>query len=989
MFSLTRKMLRATACSAALLAAVAGSASPSAGLTRSQNASLPVTFEKNTGHYPKEVRFVARSGAGTLFLTNKEFVLALRKGDKRTALRLKLQGSSPKAVASGLDKQPGIVNYFLGNDPKQWRTSIPTYSRVKLAGVYPGIDLVTYGAGMSRTLEYDFVVRPGADPSRIRMAVSGAKSLRSVDGKLIASTACGDVTLNRPYAYQTVGGVRKQVACSFALERNTVAFQVARYDASQPLVVDPTLEYSTFLGGALDDSCQGVHIDPAGAVFAGGYTSSSAFPTSATGYDRTLGGTEDCIVTKLNAAGTALVYSTFLGGASGDYCWDLAVDATGQAFVTGRTDSSGFPTTAAAYDRSFGGSSDVFVTKLNATGSALLYSTLIGGTGTYSEEGRGIALDSTGNAVVCGSTQNPGFPTTVGAYDRTHGGSWDAFVVELTVTGGELRYGTFLGDTNIDNARGVALDSAGAPVVCGQTVSAGFPTTPGAYNTVIASADGFVTKLSADFASLVYSTFLGGSVNEDARHIALDSAGAAYVCGDTSSAGFPTTTGAYDETHNGGSYDAFVVKLSPDGSSLNYGTLLGGSGTDYGLALALDADGSPYVCGYTASTDFPTTAGAYDTTHNGVADVYVARLSADLSALRYSTLMGSPNWDICECISVNSAGVVALGGRVGTGFPVTTGAYDTSFNGAGQYDAFVARFGFAPATTSLSATGATGQVGEMVEFTATLTSGGSPVDGATVKFTTPDSVTTSRTTNASGVANLWYDIPVGAATASVAVVFDATDDYQAGSTTASLTVNPVAKVSALSASGSQGSLVTLCAYLWQGKTMAGLTGKQLTYSIDGGPAINFGSLTSGAYGRASSAYTIPGAMSVGAHAVTVAWAGGGGYAAAQGTSTLTVSGQARTYIWVHNHGATQNAATRLTCYLYDYRRNGDLIPVPGKSISFSVAGTPVNSAITDSSGKAFVLHTPASTGALAQSMSFAGDAVYAAGTGSGTLTVAP
>ncbi|MCX6358476.1 MAG: SBBP repeat-containing protein [Armatimonadetes bacterium] len=957
--------------------------------TRASLAGLPLTFERNTGHWPEQVEFVARSGQGTLFLTKREMVLSLRKGDKGAALRLKLQGSNPKAVASGLEKQPGIVNYFIGNDPKKWRTRVPTYSRVKLAGVYPGVDLVTYGAGKSRTLEYDFVVRPGADTKRIRMAVSGAKSLRSVGGRLIASTSCGDVTLNRPYAYQTIDGVRKQVACSFTLERNTVAFEVARYDASRPLVVDPTLEYSTFLGGALDDSCQGIQVDSTGAVYACGYTSSSAFPTSGTGFDRTFGGTEDGFVTKLSSSGAGLVYSTFLGGAGGDYCWDIAVDAAGQAVVTGGTDSGGFPTTLAAYDRSLGGSSDAFVTRLNATGSVLMFSTFIGGTGTYSEEGHGVALDSTGNAVVCGSTQSPSFPTTIGAYDRTHGGGWDGFVVKLTVTGGELRYGTFLGGAGEDSARCLALDAAGAPIVCGQTASAAFPTTPGAYDTALAGADGFVTKLSADFASLVYSTFLGGSLYEDAKHIAVDSAGAAYVCGNTSSSDFPTTTGAYDETHNGGSYDAFVVKLSPDGSSLNYGTLLGGSGTDYGLALALDADGSPYVCGYTASTDFPTTAGAYDTTHNGVADVYVARLSADLSALRYSTLMGSPNWDICECISVNSAGVVALGGRVGTGFPVTTGAYDTSFNGASQYDAFVARFGFAPATTSLSATGATGQVGEMVEFTATLTSGGSPVDGATVEFTTPDSVTTSRTTNASGVANLWYDIPVGAVTDTVAVAYQATDSYQAADTTAALTVSAVATVKVSSFTGKQGEALTLYAYLWQGRTTAGLTGKQLTYRIDGGPAVDFASLTAGTFGMTTTPYTVPGAMSAGAHTLTVDWAGGGGYPASQGTSTLTVNVPARTYLWVHSHGATRNAATKLTCYLYDYRRNGDLVPVPGKSISFSVGGTPVGTAVTATDGKAFRVYTPVATGALTQTLSFAGDAAYSATSNTGALTVTP
>ncbi|MCX6360483.1 MAG: SBBP repeat-containing protein [Armatimonadetes bacterium] len=353
MLNFTRRLLRATACSVALIAAVPGVASPSAGPARSLNANLPLTFEKNTGRYAKEVQFVARSGGGALFLTSREMVLSLRKGDKSTALRLKLQGSNAGAVASGLDKQPGVVNYFLGNDAKKWRTNVPTYSRVKLAGVYPGIDLVTYGAGKSRTLEYDFVVKPGADASRIRMAVSGAKSLRTVGGKLIASTACGDVTLNRPYAYQTLNGVRKQVACSFTLERNAVGFQIARYDASRPLVVDPTLEYSTYLGGRALDNCRSFAVDAAGAAYIAGYTESGNYPATSGAYDTSIGGTQDAMVTKLAADGKSLVYSTYLGGGALDYGQALAVDSAGNAYIAGKTASPDFPTSTDAFDTTY------------------------------------------------------------------------------------------------------------------------------------------------------------------------------------------------------------------------------------------------------------------------------------------------------------------------------------------------------------------------------------------------------------------------------------------------------------------------------------------------------------------------------------------------------------------------------------------------------------------------------------------------------------
>ena len=949
---------------------------------------LPLTFERNTGRFPAQVEFVARSGGGTLFLTNREAVFALSGKGKAAALRLKLAGSNPGAVVTGLGKQAGIVNYLLGNDPAKWVTKVPTYSRVKLAGVYQGIDLVTYGAGKSSALQYDFVVKPGADPSRIRMIVSGARSLRTAAGKLIAATACGDVVMNRPYAYQTVNGRRKQVACSFRLERKTVAFQVARYDASRPLVVDPKVVFGTYLGGSGDEYATAMGLDAGGSAVICGVVAHASFPTTAGAYDTSLNSANgDAFVSKFTADGSGLVYSTFYGGNSLDYPRAMALDSAGAAVVCGTTWSTNLPVSPTAYDTAFGGANDCFVAKLGVDGSSLVYGTYLGGTGA--EDAYAVAVDSSGAAMIGGYVVGAGFPTTAGAFDTSLNSSGDGFVTKLNAAGSALIFSTFLGGSGSDGVGSVALDAEGAPVVSGNTASANFPTTAGAYDTVLnGGADAFVAKLNATGTALVYSTFLGGAGADYGGAMALDATGGAVLTGLTASSDFPTTAGAYDTTANG-DYDVFVARVAADGASLVYSTFLGGTGADYCNGMALDASGSAVVCGRTNSAVFPTTFGAIHYAYRGgTQDGFVAKLRADGSGVILSTLLGGAGEDSCAAVALDAAGdAVITGYTLSSDFPATAGAYDSVQNGG--LDAFVAKVTFAASTTSLVATGATGQMGEMVEFTATLTSEGQPVPGATVKFTTPDSVTTSRTTNASGVANVWYDIPVGAATASVAVEFEAIDLLLATSTTATLTVNTVARVSALSATGRPGDPVTLYAYLWQGKTMAGLTGKQLTYSVDGGPAINFGSLTSGAYGRASSAYTIPGAMSVGDHAVTVAWAGGGGYAAAQGTSTLTVSGQARTYIWVHNHGATQNAATRLTCYLYDYRRNGDLIPVPGKSISFSVAGTPVNSAITDSSGKAFVLHTPASTGALAQSMSFAGDAVYAAGTGSGTLTVAP
>ena len=979
-----RAFARPLALLACTVAATTAAAAPAARPQRASVPNLPLTFEKNTGHWPREVQFVARSGGGTLFLTKREAVLDLRGKGRSAALRLKLAGSNPAAVVTGLDKQSSIVNYFLGNDPKQWCVNVPTYSRVKLAGVYPGVDLVYYGAGKSRALEYDFVVKPGADPSRIRMAVSGAKSLRTVGGRLIASTACGDVTLNRPYAYQTVAGVRRQVACSFTLERNTVAFQVARYDASRPLVVDPVLTYSTLLGDTGLDYGYGIAVDTVGAAYVTGATASAAYPTTAGAYDTTQNLNEDVFVTKLDASGSGLVYSTFIGGSGADYCSGIAIDSDGAAYMTGYTPSSDFPTTAGAYDTIYNTNTDAFVAKLNATGATLVYSTFLGGAGA--DSGNGIAIDGSRAAYVVGSTASAAFPVTAGAYDTTQSGT-DGFVSKLNADGTALVYSTFLGSAGTDQARAIALDGDGAAYVTGSTDNYEFPTTSGAYNTSIGGGtDAFVTKLIANGTALVYSTFLGGELNDNGYGICVDSSGAAYVTGNTGSTGYPTTPGAIDTTQNGAS-DVFVTKLNAAGTGLGYSTFLGSSSYDYGYAIAVDSAGAAYVTGNTYRGDFPKTSGAYDTVHNGNADAFVSKVDASGAALAYSTFLGGASNDTGQGIALDSTSAVYdTGHTFSTAYPTTVGAYDTSYSSTG--DVFVSKLTL-PAATTLSVSSVTGQVGERVYITATLTSGGSGVSGATVRFTMPGGATIDRLTDAAGIADYYWDIPAGQAGATIGAAFAGNASYQLSSGSGALTVTVASKVTVLPATGTAGQSTGIVAYLWDGKSMSGLTGKQLTLKIDGGAASNFPALTSGTYGKTTYTYAIPAAMAGGAHSTTVDWAGGGGYPASQGTGTLNVTALANTYVWVHSHGASQNVATKLTCYLYDYRRNGDLIPVSGKSISFSVAGTTVGTATTDNSGKAFRNHTPASAGALTQTMSFAGDAAYAAASNTGTLTVAP
>ncbi|MCX6361503.1 MAG: SBBP repeat-containing protein, partial [Armatimonadetes bacterium] len=868
------------ACTAAATASVASPATPA---RRVATPNLPLTFEKNTGHYPREVQFVARGGGGTLFLTRREAVLSLRTGDKAAALRLKLQGSSAKTVASGLDKRPGIVNYFIGKDPAQWRTNVPTYSRVKLTGVYPGIDLVTYGAGKSRTLEYDFVVKPGADPTQIRMAVSGAKSLRTVGGRLVASTACGDVTLNRPYAYQTIGGVRRQVACAFTLERNTVAFQVARYDAGRPLVVDPTLEYSTYLGASDQDYGTAVAIDGAGAAYVTGRSSSTTFPTTAGAFNRARTGNYDAFVTKMAADGKSLAYSTYIGGTSKDQANAIAVDAAGSAFITGSTFSSDYPTTAGAYNTAPVDWTDVCITKLSPSGSSLVYSSYLGGAGD--ETAYGIAIDGAGAAYVTGSTLSADFPTTAGAFWTEHNDDEEAFVSKLSADGGSLVYSTFLGGESYGVGSAIAVDGTGAACVAGQTGASDFPTTVDAYDRSLdGPSDAFVTKLNADGSALVFSTLLGGSDDDYASGVALDGGGAAIVVGSTYSVDLPA--GGYD-TSLGGLGDGFVAKLAAGGSSLVFATYLGGADYDDICAVAVDGAGAIYVAGYTSSTDYPTTADAYATKKLDYEDAFVTKLNATGAALTYSTYLGGSGTDRGYGIAVNAPGTAAVvtGYTTDIGYPTTSGAFGTTFSG--RSDAFV---------TKIAAT--------------------------TVQPTT-------------------------------------------------LTVN--------AASGAPGASVSLTAKLADGGG-AGVSGKSVAYTLD---ATGIGSATTAATGISTLAYTITDTLSAGAHTLGGAFAGDAAYDPSSGSNTLTVT-QAATGLSTVDRTGLVTTVVALKAYL---KRTTDNAWLGGRSVAFTVAGTGVGSANTDASGQAVLNYTIAtSAGAHAIGVSFAAETLYKASSAAATLT---
>ena len=437
---------------------------------------------------------------------------------------MQLVGANATARPEGRDELPGKVNHFIGNDPKRWSRGVPTYAQVRYQDVYAGIDLVYYGN--QRELEYDFVVAPGANPDTIALTFEGADALEvDAAGNLVLHTGADRILQRAPRVYQDIDGVRKAVPSRYALQdatadRQQVRFDVGGYDRRHPLVIDPVLAYSTYLGGLSTDDAIGIAVDSAGSAYVTGDTASIGFPTTSDAFDTTLGGsgTYDAFVTKLDANGAGVVYSTFLGGSSHDTGLGIAVDSSGCAYVAGYTASANFPTTPGAFDGTYGGGTyDAFVTKLDPGGAALLYSTYLGG-------GQGVS-------------QNAGF----------------------------------------DVASGIAVDHAGNAFVTGLTYSSDFPITPGAFDTTFAGGDVFVTKLLASGSALAYSTYLGGSANDAGNGIAVDSAGSAYVTGSTASSNFPTTPGAFDVTRGGGIFDAFVTKLAASGAALVYSTYLGGS----------------------------------------------------------------------------------------------------------------------------------------------------------------------------------------------------------------------------------------------------------------------------------------------------------------------------------------------------------------------------------------------------------------------------
>jgi hypothetical protein len=668
---------------------------------------FPLQFELNRNQNDNRVKFFSRGSRYTFFLTPTEALFVLRHSESEMSahvFRMKVLGSNSAPVVVGLEELLGKSNYFSGSDPEKWDTQIPNYAKVKYENIYDGINLIYYGN--QRQLEFDFVVAPGVDPNCIQLEFEGMNDVAlDSEGNLVLYVSGGsDLIFQAPVIYQQIDGKKQSISGSYLLGKNhQVGFKLASYDRRFPVIIDPVLSYSSYLGGTGFDNGNAIAVDSSGNAYVTGQTATSDFPTTVGAFQTTYGG-GDAFITKINPSGSSLVYSTYIHGAT---AYGIAVDNSGNAYITGEALSLDFPTTPGAFQTppyAF----DTFITKLNSSGSALVYSSRFGS--SFDDYGRDIALDVSGNAYITGWTKCAAptcdFPTVNAFQSNYGGGNNDAFVTKINPSGSALVYSTYLGggailNTTDDWGDGIAVDNSGSAYVTGYTYSQDFPTTSGAFDTINNGLDIFVTKFSPAGSALVYSTFIGGVGSDQGLDIAVNANGNAYITGLTDSEdnpftqryeGFPVTSGAFQRS---GSFDAFVTQLNAQGSALVYSTYLGGSNdVDRAWGIALDAAGNAHVAGDTKSSNFPVTNAVQSNYGGGLNDAFVAKLNADGSALLYSTFLGGTLTDEGRGIAVDSsANAYVIGFTSSFDFPVTNSVFQPQ-NGGGlssHDDAFVSK----------------------------------------------------------------------------------------------------------------------------------------------------------------------------------------------------------------------------------------------------------------------------------------------------------
>ena len=678
--------------------------SPQVSPSRADIEAFSAYFEENRGQTDPQVRFLARPRGYRAFFTDTEAVFVLHRGtgkapeprstESATSLAsdvvsMRFEGTRPVLPAVEGTPLPGVSNYFIGKGPGRWVTGVPHYQAIRSREFLPGVE-IRWLALRTGGLEYDLVLSPRADPTAIALRFEGAKSLGITRaGDLLVRTESGVMRHSRPDAWQRVDGMRRPVGCTFEiLAPGNVGFHLDGFDPALPLVIDPRVEFSTYLGGGGSDSVTRVVMDASGNVYTSGSTQSSDFPTQGAYQSSRASVNGDAFVSKLSASGSTLLYSTYLGGSSLDVANGLAVDTSGAIYLAGQTDSTDFPTASPIQGNSL--NSDAFLTKIDSSGAALAYSTYLGGASVdYAND---VVVDGTGAAFVAGYTQSTDFPTQ-SAFQASIAGAADAFLCKVNTGGSALVYSTYLGGSSLENGSRIRVDTSGNCVVTGWTYSSNFPVQSAFQPTIGVGPDVFITKVNSTGSALLFSSYLGGNGSQNPTDLALDSTGAAYVTGWTGATNLATSS-AYQGTHAGGGRDAFVTKFAADGSSKAFFTYFGGSGSDTGLAIAVHSSDQVFIAGTTKSTDLPK-LNALQSALSGTQDAFLARFSATGGSLAYVTYYGGSGSEEIGGIALDGAStsVVLAGSTDSTDFP-NVSPYQGSNGGA--TDAFLVRVSTTP-----------------------------------------------------------------------------------------------------------------------------------------------------------------------------------------------------------------------------------------------------------------------------------------------------
>jgi len=682
---------------------------------------LPLYFVRNEGQTDKSVRFYEKGARHATFFTDKGVVLSLVKDKKVKAVRLSFAGAAKDMDLSAEGLLKTRVNYFTGKDAKNWQSDVPVYGAVVYRDVYRNIDVKFYGN--NRKIEHDIIVKSGGDPADVRFSYEGVKAINITKaGSLEVALDNGVIVEEKPVIYQEIDGKRVEVQGGYRViesgsdGRASYGFVVGSYEKDKDLVIDPVLNYSTYLGGSAADFGRDIAVDGSGAVYITGWTLSTNFPkvTPVQGINR--GGllTGDAFVTKINAAGTAVVYSTYLGGTNDEDSLAIAVDSTGAAYITGDTESFNFPVAKALQGTFGGGLKDGFVAKLSPAGNALVFSTYLGGSGD--DKSKDIALDGAGAVYLTGWTSSFNFPVRT-PVQGAMAGLQDAFVTKLNSAGSAIVYSTYLGGTNIDGGRAIAIDATGAAYVTGHSWSSNFPLVTPLQGTFGGVQDVVLFKLTPAGNSLVFSTYIGGAATEKSKGIALNSNGSIYVTGWTTSTNFPMVNpiqGAF-----AGIQDAFVVKIAPPGRRIIYSTYLGGVDSDSGRDIAIDSADNVYVAGHTWSFNFPM-VNPIQGTFGGIRDAFIAKINSTGTSIIYSTYLGGFGNDTARGVAIDGSGAIhVVGGADSTNFPVVNPIQGTN---AGLNDVFVAKISDgagSPVTLSITPDATTVAQGGSLGYTVT------------------------------------------------------------------------------------------------------------------------------------------------------------------------------------------------------------------------------------------------------------------------------